>query len=307
MIKKAKIFFGLLKRTYLSWDGNDPFGKSAVVAYYTLFSLPSLLMIVASIAGYFFGREAVRGRIVDKVSSLIGEGVSEAIEGMIASATLNDSSMFTVILGIAMLIFGATGVFVRLKRAMNDIWEVEDKKNNFIRLILERVNSFGMVVVIGFLFLVSLVLSLVLNTLSEYLERIAPKAAAVFAFILSFIITFLVITGLFAALFKLLPDKKIRWKVTFLGAGLTTALFLLGEYALGYYFTTSNPTSVYGGASSIVLILLWVYYTCLIMFFGAEFTKQYAMYFSEKDQKSEIISDILEENYLSDNTSKSKN
>jgi len=287
MLKKIFVFWSLFKKTALSWVDNDPFGKSAIISYYTLFSLPSLLMIVASIAGYFFGVDAVRGKIVAKIGGLIGEGVSKAIEGMIASASVNDGSTLTVVIGVSMLLFGATGVFVRLKMAMNDIWEVESKKTALVQTIVDRLVSFGMVLVLGFLFLVSLVLSIVLNAISEYLKGFAPTVATVAAEVFSFLLAFIVITGLFAALFRLLPDIRIRWKTTFLGAALTTVLFLIGEYLLGYYFTKSDPTSVYGGASSVVLILLWVYYTCIIMFFGAEFTYQYANYIEEKVEPNE--------------------
>ncbi|MEB8329192.1 YihY/virulence factor BrkB family protein [Flavobacteriaceae bacterium KMM 6897] len=282
MIGRLNIFFTLLKRTSVSWYNNDPFGKSAIIAYYTLFSLPSLLMIVVSITGYFFGVEAVKGRIVQKLGGLIGEGVSEAIEGMIANASLNQSSTFSIILGVAMLFFGATGVFVQFKKSMNAIWRVKSKKDGFLKTLLDRLISFGMILVLGFLFLVSLILSILLNVTSEYVGQIAPVITAVIADIFSFLLSFCIITGLFGAIFKWLPDIDIRWKTTFLGAGLTTLLFLIGEYLLGFYFTKSDPTSVYGGSSSVVLILLWVYYTCIIIFFGVEFTFQYAAYRNEK-------------------------
>ncbi len=282
MSDSVKIFFSLLKKTFTSWYKDDPFGKSAIIAYYTLFSLPSLLMIVVTITGYFFGVDAVKGRIVQKLGGLIGEGVSEAIEAMIANAALNQSSTFGVILGVAMLLFGATAVFVQLKKTMNAIWRVKSKKEGYIKTLVDRLISFGMVLVLGFLFLVSLVLSVLLNVMSEYIGQIAPYIAAIFAEIVSFLLSFGIITGLFGAIFKWLPDIEIRWKTTFYGAGLTTILFLLGEYLLGFYFTKSDPTSIYGGASSVVLILLWVYYTCIIIFFGAEFTYQYATYRNEK-------------------------
>ncbi|WP_209400192.1 YihY/virulence factor BrkB family protein [Pseudozobellia sp. WGM2] len=287
ILEKLKLFWSLLKKTGLSWVDNDPFGNSAIVAYYALFSLPSLLMLVAWIAGSIYGVEAVRGKIVDKIGGLIGEGVSEAIEGMIANASLNEGSTITVVIGVGMLLFGATGVFVRLKKAMNDIWNVESKKTVWLQMLRDRVISFGMVLVLGFLFLISLVLSVVLKALSTYISAFAPDIAVVIATFFSLLLPFCVITGLFAALFRLLPDIHIRWKTTFLGAALTTVLFLLGEYMLGYYFSTSDPTSVYGGASSVVLILLWVYYTCLIMFFGSEFTFQYANYIEEKVEPNE--------------------
>ncbi len=271
----------------MAWIDNDPFGKSAVISYYTLFSLPSLLMIVTWIASELFGLEAVRGKIATKLGAFIGEGASKAIEGMIANAAIKDGSTVTVIIGVGMLLFGATGVFVRLKMAMNDIWHVEPKKTVWLQTILDRFISFGMILVLGFLFLVSLLLSFIMRLVSEYIGTFAPLIAEVAASTFSYVLTFIVITGLFAALFKLLPDIKIRWKTTIYGAALTTVLFLVGEFLLGYYFTQSDPTSVYGGASSVVLIMLWVYYTCLILFFGAEFTNQYASYINEKVEPSE--------------------
>ncbi len=272
ILEKLKVFWSLVKGSAMAWVDNDPFGKSAVISYYTLFSLPSLLMIVTWIASELFGVEAVRGRIANKLGGFIGEGASKAIEGMIANASVKDGSTVTVIIGVSMLLFGATGVFVRLKMAMNDIWDVEPKKTVWLQTILDRLISFGMILVLGFLFLVSLLLSLILNIVSDYIGTFAPTIAEVAASTFSYLLTFIVITGLFAALFKLLPDIKIRWKTTIYGAALTTVLFLIGEYLLGYYFTQSDPTSVYGGASSVVLIMLWVYYTCLILFFGAEYT-----------------------------------
>ncbi len=271
----------------MDWVDNDPFGKSAVISYYTLFSLPSLLMIVTWIASELFGVDAVRGRIANKLGGFIGEGASKAIEGMIANASVKDGSTVTVIIGVSMLIFGATGVFVRLKMAMNDIWHVEPKKTVWLQTIIDRLISFGMILVLGFLFLVSLLLSFILKIISDEIGTFAPKIAEVAASTFSYVLTFVVITGLFAALFKLLPDIKIRWKTTIYGAALTTVLFLIGEYLLGYYFTQSDPTSVYGGASSVVLIMLWVYYTCLILFFGAEYTTQYADHINEKVEPNE--------------------
>ncbi|MGB6150430.1 MAG: YihY/virulence factor BrkB family protein [Pricia sp.] len=281
-MKKLKVFGKLVKKTALEWVDDDPFGKSAIISYYTLFSLPSLLMIVAWIAGSIFGVDAMRGKIANKLGEFIGEGASQAIEGMIANASVSDGSSVTVVISISVLLFGATGVFVRLKMAMNDIWNVESKKKVWLQTIIDRLISFGMVLVLGFLFLVSLVLTAVLNVISAYVANFAPSVAAFAASTFSYLLPFLVITGLFGALFKLLPDIDIRWKTTLRGAALTTALFLVGEFMLGYYLTHSNPASVYGGASSVVLIMLWVYYTCLILFFGAEFTHQYAEYINEK-------------------------
>lgn len=281
MFYKLKKYFTLFKNAYKQWMLNNPFEQSAVIAYYTLFSLPSLLVIVITIAGYFFGQDAVQNRITTEIGSFIGQGTSEAIETMISNATIQGGSVLTIIFGLAMLIFGATGAFFQLKRAMNRVWSVREKKDTFLRMVMDRLISFGMIVAIGFMLLVSLVISATVSALSEYVKEFAPNITAVAIDIFNFLLSYLFVGFLFASIFKLLPDIKVRWKITFIGASVTTILFLIGEYLLGFYFGQSNPASVYGGASSVILILLWVYYSCLIMLFGAEFTVQFALYKKE--------------------------
>lgn len=284
---KLSSFWNLIKRAYFSWNRNDPWARSATIAYYALFSLPSLLIIVVTVAGYFFGRKAVQGRITTEIGDFIGRESAKAIEGMIANAALNESSTIAVIFGLAFLIFGATGVFFQLKAAMNNIWNVTAKKNTVKRIIINRIISLGMVFVVGLLLLISLVISAIINAFSDYLASVAPVITSFMLEVLNFLISFLFITSLFAAIFKWLPDVKLRWKTTYLGAMLTTVLFLIAEYIIGFYFGQSDPGSVYGGASSVVLILLWVYYTCLIVFFGAEFTVQYALHRRDRVEPNE--------------------
>lgn len=285
--RKLSTFWTLVKQSYFSWNRNDPWARSATIAYYALFSLPSLLIIVVTVAGYFFGQKAVQGRITQQIGEFIGEEPARAIQGMIANAALNQSSTWAVIFGLAFLVFGATGVFFQLKAAMNNIWNVTAKKNTVKRIVINRIISLGMVFVLGLLMLISLIISAVLAALSDYLARIAPVITAFMLQLLNFLLSFLIITSLFAAIFKWLPDVRLRWKTTYLGAMLTTCLFLIAEYIIGFYFGQSNPGSVYGGASSVVLILLWVYYTCMIVFFGAEFTVNYALYKKEKVEPNE--------------------
>jgi len=281
-MNELRTFFNLLKKTYKSWNNNDPFAQSAIIAYYTLFSLPSLLIIIVSIAGYFFGRDAVQGRITDQIADFIGTPAALAIENMISNAALTSNSTLAVIFGIAMLLFGATGVFFQLKKAMNNIWNVASRKDTFLGMIIDRIISFGMVLALGFLMLLTLLISALIKILSDYIKSSAPVLTSISLEVINYAISFFFITALFAAIFKLLPDIKIRWKVTLLGAALTTILFLIGKFLIGYYFGKSSPGSVYGGASSVVLILLWVNYSCLILFFGAEFTVQYALQIKER-------------------------
>lgn len=282
MKKKLNIFWGLLKRAGINWNQNNPWAQSATIAYYALFSLPSLLIIVVSTAGYFFGQEAVQGKITHEIGNYIGEGAAKAIEDIIVNAAFTNTSSLIVIFGIAVLLVGATGVFFQLKLSLNHIWNVTAKKKSFLRMLINRAVSFGMVLILGFLLLVSLIISALLAAFGNYLATLVPGFSNVLMQVLNFIISFLVITSLFAAIFKLLPDVKLKWGTVYLGASLTTILFMIGTYLIGFYFGTSNPTSVFGGASAVVLILLWVYYSCLILFYGMEFTVQYALHRHEE-------------------------
>tara|TARA_B100000929_G_C15497667_1_gene416506 strand:+ start:1288 stop:2298 length:1011 start_codon:yes stop_codon:yes gene_type:complete len=282
MFNSIKTFFKLLKRTYISWDKNEPYARSATIAYYALFSLPSLLIIVVSIAGYFFGTEAVQGRITGQIGEFIGLDAAMSIENMIENAALSQDSTWAVVFGLAMLVFGATGVFFQLKIAMNNIWNIAAKKTNFLRMVLDRMISLGMIFVIGLLLLIALVISAFMKVVADEVEHFFPNITDFAVYISNFILSFFFITTLFAMIFKLLPDIRIKLKTTYTGAALTAVLFLIGEFLISFYFGQSEPASVYGGASSVVLILLWVYYTCLILFFGAEFTVQYALIKKEK-------------------------
>ncbi|MDT0676879.1 YihY/virulence factor BrkB family protein [Autumnicola musiva] len=282
MLGSFKTLWKLLKQAYFSWNRNEPYARAATIAYYALFSLPSLLIIVVTVVGYFFGRAFVQGKITQEISSFIGEESANAIEGMVSNAALTERSTFAIIFGILFLLFGATGVFFQLKMAMNNIWNVAAKKVNFGRIVLDRVISLGMVLVIGLLMLVSLIISAVLSMVRDEVQQFIPNITTFMVSAANFLISFLFITSLFAAIFRLLPDIHIKWRTTYYGAALTTILFLIGEYLIGFYFGQSDPASIYGGASSVVLILLWVYYTCLILFYGAEFTVQYALHKNER-------------------------
>ncbi|MDQ7918505.1 YihY/virulence factor BrkB family protein [Mesonia sp. MT50] len=271
----------VLRKTYQNWMNNEPFQHSAVVAYYTLFSLPSLLLIITWIAGYFFKRSNVEQKLIAQISDITGPETADSIQSMIGSAVIEEGNFMTLIISIGVLVFGATGAFFQLKKAMNNIWSVRPKNDNIKGIILDRIISLGMIFVIGFLMLISLVVSTLISYLSDYISVYAPKITSYGVGVLNFILSYIFIGFLFASIIRLLPDIKIKWKTTFIGASLTTLLFLIGKYLLGFYFSESDPASAYGGASSVVLILLWVYYSCLILFFGAEFTVQYALYKNE--------------------------
>lgn len=282
MIEKLKIFWSLIKQAGINWNKNEPWAQSASIAYYALFSLPSLLIIIVFIAGNFFGTEAVQGRISQEIGDYIGESAAKAIEGIIANSMFTNSSTIMIIFGVAFLLFGATGVFFHLKKAVNNIWDVAPKRYTVLRTAINRAVSFGMVLGLGFLLLVSLIISAILAAFGDFMTTVIPSFSNTLVQVCNFIISFLFITALFAAIFRWLPDVRLKWKTTYLGAVLTTVLFLIGEFLIGLYLGMSNPTSVYGAASAVVLILLWVYYICLILFYGVEFTVQYAFYKQEE-------------------------
>ncbi|MEO5644305.1 MAG: YihY/virulence factor BrkB family protein [Bacteroidia bacterium] len=274
-----KSFFPILKATYKGWNADDPFRQSAIIAYYAIFSLPALLVLIINVAGVFFGKEAVGTHISSQIANILGADTAKQISEIVSNASETKAGVISTILAIATILFGATGVFVQLQKTLNQIWDVRQKKTKGImKMLKNRLFSFGLIMSIGFLLLVSLVVSSLLAALSEWMKGVFPEIVAVLFFTLEFIVSLSVITVLFALMFKVLPDVKIKWKDVAVGSAVTGILFMLGKYALSIYFGKADPASAYGVAGSVVLVLLWVSYSSMILFFGAEFTKQYAVY-----------------------------
>jgi membrane protein len=269
--------WGSVKKTFGLFDDIDPFNKSIVIAYYTIFSLPGLLVIIINIAGAVFGQEAVTGEITRQIGGVIGGDTAGAMEQIIARASATKGSTLSSVLGVATLIFGATGVFYNLQLIFNTIWEVKPKpKGKILQLVKDRVFSFGLILVIGFLLLVSLVLSAALTAVSDWVSSHISDSLQVVFKVLDFIVSLGVVTILFAALFKFLPDARVKWKSVWIGAILTSLLFVVAKFLLGLYFGKSDPGSTYGAAGSIILIMLWVSYAGIILLFGGLFTRVYA-------------------------------
>jgi membrane protein len=266
------------KEAFKTWNDRDPFASSAVIAYYTIFSLPGLLVIIVNLAGYFWGKEAVTHEITGQVGGMIGSDTAGYIQDIIAKASTSKGTVISSILGIITLLFGATGVFVHVQEIFNKIWEVKPKpkQKKLLKLLRDRLFSFGLIIVIGFLLLVSLVVSAALNGISNWVSQHLSESLMIFFNIADFVFSIGIITVLFAAMYKFLPDAKIQWRDVWLGAILTTILFVIAKYALGFYFGTSKPGSTYGAAGSIILIMLWVSYVGLLLMFGAEFTRIWA-------------------------------
>jgi membrane protein len=248
----------------------------AALAYYTIFSIAPLLVITIAIVGVVFHKEAAQGMIDDQLAHLIGKQGGEAIQSMIKGAgDKKNTGIVASIIGFVVLLFGASGVFIQLKDALNTIWNVEPEKQagGVMGFIKTRFLSFGLVLAVGFLLLVSLVISTVLSGVGKFLGGIAFLTPVLG--ILNFAISFGVITGLFAMLFKWLPDVKLRWKDVLLGAAITSFLFTIGKSLIGMYLGKSSVTSAYGAAGSLVVLLIWIYYSAQILFFGAELTQVY--------------------------------
>lgn len=271
-------FWEVLKASFSQWWERDPFNNSIIIAYYTIFSLPGLLVIIINIAGSFYDKKEVTTRLSTQIESMMGGDTASDIESIVGKASENKGTLLSSILGIATLLFGATGVFYQLQQMLNKIWEVKPKvktKQKILVLVRDRVFSFGLILVVGFLMLVSLVVSAALSALSDWVGAHLSESLNVVFKLLDILVSVGVITILFAAIFKFLPDVKIRWRDVWVSAVLTSLLFVIAKFALGLYFGTSNPGSTYGAAGSIILIMLWVSYTGLILLFGAEFTHVY--------------------------------
>lgn len=282
---KLKDTFILFKKAFNEWMEDEVFDLSAAVAYYSIFSLPPLLLIVVAIAGVFLGPEAVQGKITEQVGVMIGKDSAENIQGMISNAYKSGNSIFATVMGLVTLIFGATGLFYQLQKSLNTVWEVKaDPKGGIKKLIWDRVTSFGIVVVLGFLLLISMVVTTLMNAFSDLIIRMLPDYILYVFFAINFLFSFAVITVLFALIFKILPDVIIPWKSVWIGSMITALLFVIGKFALGLYFSLGEPASTFGATGSLILILLWIYYSALILFFGAEFTQVYAMHYGHDVQ-----------------------
>lgn len=285
----TKTLAGLLKETTVRWWARDPFRNSAVISYYTIFSLPGLLVIIVNLAGYFFGREAVTKKLTAEIQDVIGPEAARDISGILARAWETEGFTAASILGIATLIFGATGVFYQLQQTLDIVWEVKpEPKRKFMKLVLDRLFSFGLILTVGFLLLVSLILSAILSYLGDWVALHFSDALNIVFRILDLGVSLAVVTVLFAAIFKFLPDAEVRWRDVRVGAFMTAILFVLAKYGLGIYFGHSDPASTYGAAGSIVLVMLWVTYSGLILLFGAEFTRIYADRYGVEIRPSEF-------------------
>jgi membrane protein len=249
--------------------------RGAAIAFYTVTALAPLLLIVVSIAGLFFGQDAARGAIVDELSSLVGVQSAEFFQTILAHTASKSGGLFSSVVGAGALLISATGVFGEMQSALNAIWKVETQNSALSRVVRARIAGLGLVVVLGFLLMVSLVVSAMLVAFGAYLQGRFPAGSLIFAG-LNAAVSFSLIAILFGAIFKVLPDRNLDWRDVVLGGAVSALLFSAGKFLIAWYLATSGVASTYGAAGALILLLLWVYYSAQIFLLGAELTKTYA-------------------------------
>jgi membrane protein len=270
--ERAQSGWQVLREVAVNWNDHGAAAQSAALAFYTLFSLAPVLVVVIAVAGAVFGKDAVRGQIVAEFSGLMGPDAARTVQEVIRSAAQPKTGRFAAVLGIFTLLFGATGVFVQLQEALNRVWDVAPKPGAvFTTLLRKRLLSFSLVLGIGFLLMVSLVLSAALTALGHSLERIGAPAGLLEA--TNFLVSFVAVTLLFGLIYRLLPDVHLSWRDVTTGAFLTSLLLIAGKTLIGFYLGRTGTASAYGAAGSLVVLLLWVYFSSLVFFFGAELTR----------------------------------
>ena len=281
MIAKIKKFGQVISKSFKDFIADDALKYSASLSYYTVFSIAPVLIIIIGMAGIFFGEEAVSGEIFRQFSGLMGPNVAELIQQAIKNVKLSGQSWTATIVGFLTLLIGATGVFAELQDSLNKIWSLKTTvKKGWLQYLINRLISFSMVLTLGFLLMVSLLINALITLLStRYLTVLNDWQWL--SFIINNAIILGIVTLLFAFIFKFLPDVRLRWANVASGAFFTAILFSIGKYLIGTYLSQSAIASAFGAAGSLALILLWVYYSSSILFFGAEFTKNYAVIFDK--------------------------
>jgi len=287
LFNKIKNYFTktkkLVVKTYEVWSANDPWTLSAAISYYTIISLPAILVIILSITGYFYSEQTIQNEIKAQVTDLMGQESASQVMKMIDRAQLSVTSFWATFIGILTLIFSATGVFLQLQRALNQIWDIRIKSDRaLIKLLINRAFTLSAIVILGFLMLVSLVISSLISIFSGLITDYLNMEAGSLYSMINGLFTFLITAIVFLLMFRILPDARVKWRYLTVGSLVTALLFGLGIWLIELYIGRSDPGSTYGAAGSLILILVWVAYSSLIFLFGAAFTRVYA------EQKGEI-------------------
>ncbi len=279
----------MLKDAFRGFGEDNVTKLSGSLAYATVFSLAPLLIMIISLAGIFLGREAVEGEIYGQLAGFVGHDTAVQLQEMIKNASLAGKSTIAAIIGGISLVIGATAVFAEIQDSINSIWGLKAKpKRNWLKIIQNRLLSFSMIATLGFLLLVSLGVSALAEALNTRLKAKFPDVAVVIFYMVNILITLGITTVIFGIIFKVLPDATVKWKDIWAGAVATAILFMLGKFGISFYISKSNVGSTYGAAGSLVVLLLWVYYSSIILYFGAEFTNAYALRFGGEIHPNEF-------------------
>ena len=271
--------WSIIKQSFSDFIDNKVLKLSAALAFYTIFSLPAMLIIIISVSDIFYGREAIEGTLYNQISGFVGTEAAVQIQQTIRNAALSHNSKFATMVGFITLLIGATSVFSEIQDSINQIWKLKAKPfkgKGFFRLIINRLLSFSLVVGLGFILLVSLVINGLMDLLLDRLTVLFPELTVIMVYIFNLILTFGITSLLFGMIFKVLPDARIEWKHVRAGAFATAALFMVGKFLIGFYLGRSELSTTYGTAGSAIVLLLWVYYSAMILYFGAVFTHVFA-------------------------------
>ncbi|KAA9042202.1 YihY/virulence factor BrkB family protein [Ginsengibacter hankyongi] len=285
-----------MKEVFKEFSADDILKYSASLAYYTVFSIAPLLVIISTLSGIFFGKEAVNGEVYNQLKELIGSAAAIQIQDIIKNIHLSRNNFFASTVSIIVLLIGATSIFGEVQDSLNKIWGLRVKKKKiWWKLILTRLLSFSLILSIGFIMSVSLILNALVSAFGNFLSRYIHHFSVYFIQTSESILSFIVASFLFSLMFKILPDAKIRWKDVLFGGFITAIFFTFGKLAIGYYLGKSNLTTLYGAAGSIIIIMVWVYYSSIILYLGAEFTKVHANLYGKKIQPNEYAEWIMVE------------
>jgi len=283
MKKKIKTVYSYLKQVFTEFAEDNIFKYSASLAYYTVFSLAPVLIVIISICGILFGKEAIQGHIYGQIKDLVGNDAAVQIQETVKNIHLTGHNIYATIISIIVLLIGATGIFGEVQDSLNKIWGLRIKtRKTWWKLIINRLLSFSLILCIGFVMMVSLLLNALVSAFGTFLARYFSEFSVILVQITDNVLMFVVTTFLFSLMFKVLPDAKIKWIDVLIGGLITSVFFTLGKLAIGYYLGSSNIATVYGAAGSIMIIMVWVYYSSIILYLGAEFTKVYAKLYGGK-------------------------
>lgn len=290
MKKKVKNYWDMLKDTFSAFTNDRVMKLSAALSYYTIFSLPPMLLVVISVFSIFFGRDAIQGEVFGLIRDYVGDAAAIQIQDVLKETTRKFDTTWSTVIGIGALLLGATGIFGEIQDSINFIWGLKTKpQKGLLKMVLNRVLSFSMILVLGFVLMVSLLLSTFIEVFLERLKLYFNDNLVELFFYLDYVVVFLAFSTLLAFIFKILPDAKIGWKYVFRGGMITSLLFMLGKYLISFYLQNSTIISAYSGAGSLIVLLAWVYYSSIILYFGAEFTQTLVRYKGDGIQPNKYV------------------